>query len=50
VSLFICIFTLDLSGLGKPANSYATAGVALEVIESHKTHHHDKAETPPGGS
>ena len=44
VSLFISIFTLDLSGVGKPANSYAAAGITLEVIDSHKTHRHDMAE------
>jgi hypothetical protein len=44
VSLFICIITLHLSGLGKPASSYASAGITLEVIDSHKTYRHDKAE------
>jgi hypothetical protein len=41
--------TLDLSGLGDPASSYATAGIALEIIGARKRHRHDKAETPPGG-
>jgi hypothetical protein len=39
--------TLDLSGLSDPASSYATAGIALEIIGARKHHRHDKAETPP---
>jgi hypothetical protein len=48
VSLLAWNLTLDLSGLGDPASSYITAGVALEIIGARKPHHHDKAETPPG--
>jgi hypothetical protein len=49
VSLLVWNLTLDLSGLGDPASSYATVGIALEIIGVHKPHRHDKAETPPGG-
>jgi hypothetical protein len=38
-----------MSGLGDPASSYATAGIALEIIGARKPHRHDKAETPPRG-
>jgi hypothetical protein len=49
VSLLVWILTLDLSGLGDPASSYATAGICLEIIGARKPHRHDKAGTPPGG-
>ena len=32
----------DLSGLGDPAGSNATASLALRVTGTHKTLHHDK--------
>jgi hypothetical protein len=32
VSLFVWAITFDLSGLGDPASSYATAGLALWII------------------
>jgi hypothetical protein len=32
VTLFVWVITYDLSGLGDPASSYATAGLALRVI------------------
>jgi hypothetical protein len=48
VSLLVWILTLDLSGLGETASSYATAGIALEIIAVRKPHRHDKAETLPG--
>jgi hypothetical protein len=48
VSLLVWNLTLDLSGLGDPTSSYATAGIALEIIGTRKLHRH-KAETPPGG-
>jgi len=34
--------TLDLSGQGDPATSYTIVSRALEIIGSHKLHHHDK--------
>jgi hypothetical protein len=40
--------TVDLSSLGDPASSYAATGIALVIIGSHKTHHHDEAEAPSG--
>jgi hypothetical protein len=49
VSLSVWNLTLDLSGLGDPASSYATAGIALEIIGARKPHRHDKAVTPRGG-
>lgn len=49
MSLIVCSLTLDLSGVGGPASNYATTGIALEVIGSHKPHHHDKVEKPLTG-
>jgi hypothetical protein len=46
VSLFVWLLPLDLSGMGAPTSSYATAGIALRVSEALKPHHHDKVETP----
>jgi hypothetical protein len=48
--LLVWNLNLDLSGLGAPASSYATAGIALEIIGARKPHRHDKAVTPPGGN
>jgi hypothetical protein len=48
VSLLVWNVTLDLSGLGDPASSYATAGIDLEIIGARKPHRHDKTETPRG--
>jgi hypothetical protein len=45
VSLFICLLPLDLSGMGAPTSSYATAGIALRVSRALKSHHHDKVDT-----
>ena len=36
MSLFVWVITFDLSGLGDPASSYATAGLAFKVIWPHK--------------
>jgi hypothetical protein len=47
VSLLVWNLTLDLSGLGDPTSSYATAGIAPEIIGNRKPHRHDKAGTPP---
>ena len=33
---------------GHPASIYTTTGLHLDIISSHKPHHHDKAETPSG--
>jgi hypothetical protein len=49
VSLSVWNLTVDLSGLGDPVSSYATASISLEIIGARKPHLHDKAETPPGG-
>jgi hypothetical protein len=45
VSLFVWLLPLDLSGMGDPTNSYATAGIALRVLGVLKPHHHDKVGT-----
>jgi hypothetical protein len=44
VSLFVWLLPLDLSGMGAPTSSYATAGIALRVSGVLKPHHHDKVE------
>jgi len=36
VSLFVWALPFDLSGMGGPTSSYATAGIALQVTESHE--------------
>jgi hypothetical protein len=42
-------YPLDLSGVGDPAGSNATAGLALRVTGTHKPLHHDKVEMPSVG-
>jgi hypothetical protein len=42
VSLFVWLLPLNLSGIGDPASSYATAGIALGVSGAFNPHHHDK--------
>jgi hypothetical protein len=37
-------YLLDLSGVGDPAGSNATADLALRVTGTHKPLHHDKLE------
>jgi hypothetical protein len=39
-------YPLDLSGVGDPADSNATADLALRVTGTHKPLHHDKVEIP----
>jgi hypothetical protein len=48
-SLFVWLLPPDLSGLGAPTSSYATAGIALRVSGALKPHHHDKVETLSAG-
>jgi hypothetical protein len=50
LSLLVWIIPFDLSGMGGPTSSYATAGIALRVIWPHKPHHYVKVETPSEGS
>lgn len=38
----------DLSSKGGPTNSYATAGIALEIVWTRKPHRWDKARIPSG--
>ena len=49
VSLSVWVITFDLSGLGDPASSYVTTGLALRIICPHKPHPYVKVETPSGG-
>jgi hypothetical protein len=45
-------YPLDLSGLGDPPGSNATASLALRVLfctGTHKPLHHDRVEIPSGG-
>jgi hypothetical protein len=46
ISLFVWLLPLDLTGMGGPTISYATAGIALRVSGAFKPHHHDKVEIP----
>jgi hypothetical protein len=39
-------YPLDLSGLGDPSGSNATAGLALRVTGTHKPFYHGKVEIP----
>jgi hypothetical protein len=43
-------YPLDLSGLGDPTGSKATAGLALRCTGTHKPLYHDKVEIPTKGS
>jgi hypothetical protein len=49
VFLFVWLLSLDLSSMGDPNSSYATAGIALRISGALKPHHHDKVETPSVG-
>jgi hypothetical protein len=42
-------YPLDLSGMGDPTGSNATADLAPRVTGTHKPLHHDKVEIPSGG-
>jgi hypothetical protein len=42
-------YPLDLSGVGDPAGSNATAGLVFRVTGTHKPLHHDKVEISSGG-
>jgi hypothetical protein len=42
-------YPLDLSGLGDPSGSKATAGLALRVTGTHKPLYHGKVEIPIKG-
>jgi hypothetical protein len=41
-------YPLDLSGVGDPAGSNVTSGLALRVTGTHKPLHHNKVEIPSG--
>jgi hypothetical protein len=49
VSLFIWLLPFDMSGMGDPTRSYATAGIALRVSGALKPHHQDKVKTQSVG-
>jgi hypothetical protein len=42
-------YPLDLSSVGDPAGSNATAGLALRVTGTYKPLYHDKVKIPSGG-
>jgi hypothetical protein len=44
VSLFVWLLPLDLSDVGDPTSSYATASIALRISGALKPHHHSKVE------
>jgi hypothetical protein len=46
---FVSPLPLDLSGMGDPTSSYATADIALRVSGALKPHHHDKVDDNIGG-
>jgi hypothetical protein len=50
VSLFVWIITFDLSSMGDPTNSCATAGITLRIICPRKPHHYVKVGMPTGGT
>jgi hypothetical protein len=50
VSRLVWIITFDLSVLGGPTGSYATAGIALRIIWPRKPRHYDKVEIPEARS
>jgi hypothetical protein len=50
IPLHLALLALDVSGMGVPTSSYATAGIALRVSGALRPHHHDKVETPSLGS
>jgi hypothetical protein len=47
--VFVWLLPLDLSDMGDPTSSYATAGIALRVSGALKLRHRDKVETPSVG-
>jgi hypothetical protein len=49
VSLFVWVITFNVSGVGGPTSSYATASIALRIIWPHKPHHSVKVCIPRGG-
>jgi hypothetical protein len=50
VSLFVWVITFDLSGMGAPASSFATARIALRILWPHKPRHYVKVEIPSAGN
>jgi hypothetical protein len=49
VSLFVWIITFDLSSMGDPTSSYATAGIALRIIWPRKPHQYNIGIRTGGG-
>ena len=50
VFCFVWAITFDLSGLGDPASSCATTGIALRIIWPHNPHHYVKVGTSSEGN
>jgi hypothetical protein len=48
VPLWVWPLPFDLSAKGDPTSSYATNGIALQVIGVRKLPYHDKVEVPAG--
>jgi hypothetical protein len=48
VPLLFWSLSFDLSAKGDPTSSYATGGIALQVIGVFKLPYHDKVEAPAG--
>ena len=46
--LSIWYLTLGLSGLGDPASSYSTFGLALEIVGYHKPNYQDQGTATVG--
>jgi hypothetical protein len=42
------VITFDLSGMGGPASSYATAGLVFRILWPRKAHHYIKVGIPSG--
>jgi hypothetical protein len=49
VPLFVWVITFDLSSMGAPASSYATAGIALRILRPRKPRHYVTVGMPPVG-
>jgi hypothetical protein len=49
VSLFVRVIIFDLSGMGAPARSYATAGIALRILWPRKPRQYVKVRIPSAG-
>jgi hypothetical protein len=46
---FVWVITFDLSSMGAPASSYATAGIDLRILSPRKPRHYVKVGIPSAG-